>query len=132
VEDVGPPSVGALTEGRSTATGPLQVMYGIDGRADLHEETLDHLEGYRNSAPVRVGNAAADQLQLDIYGELQLIDSVYLYNKYGTPIYHDAWEDLSRVVEWVCDHCDEADEGIWETRGGRQRFTHSRLMSWWP
>ena len=58
-----------------------------------------------------MGNAAVDQLQLDIYGEL--IDSVYLYNKYGTPIYHDAWEDLARVVEWVCEHWDEADEGIW-------------------
>ena len=67
-------------------------------------------------------------MQLDIYGEL--IDSVYLYNKYGTPIYHDAWEDLSRVVEWVCEHWDEADEGIWETRGGRKHFLHSRLMSW--
>ncbi|HEX6708895.1 MAG TPA: glycoside hydrolase family 15 protein, partial [Rubrobacter sp.] len=115
-------------EGRFSETGPLQLMYGIDGRSDLTEETLDHLEGYRGSAPVRVGNAAADQLQLDIYGEL--IDSVYLYNKYGTPIYHDAWEDLSRVVEWVCEHWDEADEGIWETRGGRKRFVHSRLMSW--
>ena len=115
-------------EGQFTTTGPLQLMYGIDGRADLHEETLEHLEGYRGSAPVRIGNAATDQLQLDIYGEL--LDSVYLYNKYGTPIYHDAWEDLSRVVEWVCDHWDEADEGIWETRGGRKRFTHSRLMSW--
>ena len=115
-------------EGRFSSTGPLQLMYGIDGRSDLSEETLDHLEGYRGSAPVRVGNAAADQLQLDIYGEL--IDSVYLYNKYGTPIYHDAWEDLSRVVEWVCEHWDEPDEGIWETRGGRKRFVHSRLMSW--
>jgi GH15 family glucan-1,4-alpha-glucosidase len=117
-----------FSEGRYSDTGPLQLMYGIDGRSDLTEETLDHLEGYRGSAPVRVGNAAADQLQLDIYGEL--IDSVYLYNKYGTPIYHDAWEDLARVVEWVCEHWDEADEGIWETRGGRKRFVHSRLMSW--
>jgi GH15 family glucan-1,4-alpha-glucosidase len=119
---------GRFRDYRSTTTGPLQIMYGIDGRADLPEETLDHLEGYRGSAPVRIGNAAVDQLQLDIYGEL--IDSVYLYNKYGTPIYHDAWEDLSHVVEWVCEHWDEADEGIWETRGGRKRFLHSRLMSW--
>jgi GH15 family glucan-1,4-alpha-glucosidase len=115
-------------EERSAAAGPLQIMYGIDGRAELTEEVLDHLEGYRGSAPVRIGNGAADQLQLDIYGEL--IDSVYLFDKYGAPIHHDAWMNLTRVVEWVCENWDQADEGVWEVRGGRQDFTYSRLMCW--
>jgi GH15 family glucan-1,4-alpha-glucosidase len=115
-------------EARSAAVGPLQIMYGIDGRAELEEEILDHLEGYRGSGPVRIGNGAAEQLQLDIYGEL--INSVGYFNKFGSPIHHDAWMDLTRVVEWVCDNWDQADEGIWEVRGGRQHFTYSRLMSW--
>jgi GH15 family glucan-1,4-alpha-glucosidase len=108
--------------------GPLQIMYGIDGRADLTEEVLGHLEGYEGSAPVRIGNGAATQLQLDIYGEL--IDSIYLFNKYGEPISYDSWMEVCKIVEWVCDNWDRADEGIWETRGGRQNFTYSRLMCW--
>ena len=115
-------------ERRHGESGPLQIMYAIDGNPELEEITLDHLEGYRGSAPVRVGNGAADQLQLDIYGEL--VDSQYLYNKYGEPISYDAWQDLSRIVDWVAEHWDQADEGVWETRGGRQHFTYSRLMSW--
>ena len=115
-------------ETKSLGTGPLQIMYGIDGRLELEEEILEHLEGYRASSPVRIGNGAATQLQLDIYGEL--VDSVYLYNKYGAPISHDSWMDLTRVIEWICENWDQADEGIWEVRGGRQHFTYSRLMSW--
>jgi GH15 family glucan-1,4-alpha-glucosidase len=108
--------------------GPLRVLYPIDGDGRLTEERLEHFEGYCASAPVRIGNCAATQLQLDIYGEL--VDSLYIFNKYGDPIPHDAWEDLTRLVDWVCEHWDQADEGIWETRGGRKRFTSSRLMCW--
>ncbi len=108
--------------------GSLQIMYGIDGRHQLTEETLDHLEGYRGSRPVRVGNGAHNQLQLDIYGEL--MDSVYLYNKYGSPISYDLWVHLRRLINWVCDHWQEPDEGVWEVRGGRQHFLYSKLMCW--
>jgi GH15 family glucan-1,4-alpha-glucosidase len=115
-------------EPRPAQDGPLQVLYTIDGNPELAEEILDHLEGYRGSGPVRIGNGAADQLQLDIYGEL--IDSVYMYDLYGSPIHHDAWAALSKIIEWISQHWDQADEGIWEVRGGRQNFTFSRVMSW--
>ncbi len=108
--------------------GPLQVMYGIDGRVDLAERELPDLEGYRGSAPVRVGNGAVHQLQLDIYGEL--MDSVYLYDKWARPISSDQWEGIRTRTDWVCANWDQPDEGIWETRGGRQRFLYSRLMCW--
>jgi GH15 family glucan-1,4-alpha-glucosidase len=108
--------------------GALQIMYGIDGRHQLTEETLPGLEGYRRSSPVRVGNGAYLQKQLDIYGEL--MDAVYLYNKYGEPISHDLWIQLVRLTEWVCRHWQEKDEGIWEVRGLQQEFLYSRLMCW--
>ncbi len=108
--------------------GSLQIMYGIDGRHTLTESTLDHLEGYRGSKPVRIGNGAYDQLQLDIYGAL--MDSVYLYNKYGTPISFDLWCGLRRLVNWVCDNWTRTDEGIWEVRGGQRHFVYSKLMCW--
>ncbi len=107
---------------------PLQIVYRLDGTASIPESTLDHLEGYEGSRPVRIGNGAYVQLQLDIYGEL--MDSVYLFNKYGTPISFDLWTHLRRLVNWVCDHWHLPDEGIWETRGGRQHFVYSKLMCW--
>ena len=108
--------------------GSLQIMYAIDGRSALQEETLDHLEGYMGSRPVRIGNAAHTHLQLDIYGEL--MDSVYLYNKYGSPIGYDDWMNIVRLIDWVCAHWREKDESLWEVRGARREFLYSRVMCW--
>ena len=106
----------------------LGIMYSIDGNRQLEETTLDHLEGYKKSAPVRIGNDAYSQLQLDIYGEL--MDAVYLYNRYGDPISHDFWNDLALQIDWLSQNWDQPDEGIWEVRGGKQKFLFSRLMCW--
>jgi GH15 family glucan-1,4-alpha-glucosidase len=113
---------------RELADGQMEIMYSIDGRSELPETTLDHWEGYRKSSPVRIGNAAHGQLQLDIYGEL--MDSVYLYNKYGEPISYDLWASLTRMIDWVCENWNRPDEGIWEIRGEKQHFTYSRVMCW--
>ncbi|MFJ1747825.1 glycoside hydrolase family 15 protein [Streptomyces sp. NPDC088116] len=115
----------SATDGRE---GPLRVVYSIDGNADLPEETLEHLEGYRGSRPVRTGNNASGQRQLDIYGEL--IDSIYLFNKYGAGISHESWTDLCAILDWLLEHWDSVDQSIWETRAGRQHHTYSRLMCW--
>ncbi len=108
--------------------GSLQPIYTIEGQHEIPESELSHLDGYRGSKPVRIGNAAYRQSQLDIYGEL--MDSVYLYNKYGAPISYDLWRNLERLLDYVCDHWREPDEGIWEVRGGPRHFVYSKLMCW--
>jgi len=116
------------TREADTTVGPLQPLYGIGGEDVIEETTLDHLSGYENSQPVRVGNAAYTQLQLDIYGEL--MDAVYLYNKYGERISYDLWSHLRPMLNWVCDNWQQADEGIWEVRGEKRNLVYSRLMCW--
>ena len=108
--------------------GPLNVMYGIDGRHGLNEETLDHLEGYCGSRPVRVGNAAFGHLQLDMYGEL--LDSLYLYDKYGTPVSYEMWTVITFLLDWMARNWEHPDQSIWEVRGGRRQFTYSKLQCW--
>nr|WP_321983031.1 glycoside hydrolase family 15 protein [uncultured Lichenicoccus sp.] len=108
--------------------GPLQLMYGLDGHQELDEQDLPHLRGYRGSVPVRIGNGAWNQLQLDIYGEL--MDAIYLSDKYGEQVSYRGWQGITRSMEWLACNWQQPDEGIWETRGGRQHFLHSRLMCW--
>jgi GH15 family glucan-1,4-alpha-glucosidase len=122
--------LGSIWDGSTNnGSGPLQLMYAIDGGKELPEETLDHLEGYEGSAPVRIGNGAHDQLQLDIYGSI--IDAAYIGERHGRrKMTYEGWVALTTVIEWLCEHWSDPDEGIWETRGGQKRFTHSRLMCW--
>jgi GH15 family glucan-1,4-alpha-glucosidase len=108
--------------------GPLNVMYRIDGGHDIPEITLDHLDGYRGSKPVRAGNSAVGHLQLDIYGEF--MDSLYLYDKYGTRTSYDTWLQIERMLDWVAAHWEEPDQSIWEVRAGRQQFTYSKIQCW--
>ena len=114
--------------GDDAERGPLQVMYGIDGRQKLDELTLDHLQWYEHSRPVRIGNAAYQQLQLDIYGEM--MDSIYLANKYGDAMSYAGWQEVQRILQWLGKNWQRPDEGIWEVRGGAREFLHSRLMCW--
>ena len=112
----------------SDEDGLLQPLYGIDGRKEIGETTLDHLSGYRNSGPVRLGNAAHEQLQLDLYGAV--MDAAYLYNKHGAPLDYDVWKNLRRVLDWLSENWRLPDEGMWEVRGGRQQFVSSKVMCW--
>jgi GH15 family glucan-1,4-alpha-glucosidase len=104
------------------------VLYAMNGDQKVDEFTLDHLRGYRDSRPVRIGNAAYRQLQLDVYGEL--FDAVYLSNKYGDAISYQGWNGLKDILAWLSKNWERPDEGIWEVRGQRREFLHSRLMCW--
>lgn len=115
-------------ERESHGDGPLQLMYAVDGKSDLTEYELPHLDGYMGSKPVRVGNGAHGQLQLDVYGEL--MDAVYLHNKYARPVSYDSWVSLRKLVDWVADNWDRPDEGVWETRGKQKDHVYSRFMCW--
>ena len=117
-----------VEEQRADGAPPLRIMYRIDGSSDLSEEVLEHWEGYKGSRPVRIGNGAADQLQLDIYGEA--LDSIHVAHEHGIRGGHHGWRKLCTMLNWVADNWDQPEEGIWETRGGRQNFTYGRLMNW--
>ena len=113
---------------RSGDQPPLSPLYDLDGNAEIDEIELTHWSGYADSTPVRVGNAASGQLQLDIYGEM--IDALYLADKHGDGLSLDTWQNVCVLVDWVVDNWAQPDEGIWETRGGEQRHTSSLLMCW--
>ena len=113
---------------RASADGSIRIMYALDGSDEPAEQALDHLAGYAGSRPVLIGNEAFGQTQLDIYGEL--LDSIYLSNKYGRAISYDGWNNVRRIVEHVCERWREADAGIWEMRDAPREFLHSRVMCW--
>ena len=120
--------VEGTTSSTTNGASPLKIMYRVDGSSDLSEEILDHFEGWRGSRPVRIGNGAADQLQLDIYGEAT--DAILAGDTFGMPIAYEGWVALTKVMDWVADNWDQPDEGIWETRGGRKDFTYGRFQCW--
>ncbi|HEV2732230.1 MAG TPA: glycoside hydrolase family 15 protein, partial [Terriglobales bacterium] len=107
---------------------PVSALFTVQGDSEVPEQTLDRWEGYRESRPVRVGNAAVSQLQLDVYGEL--MDAFYLYNKYVSPISYDLWVKLRNRLEWICEHWQNPDAGIWEMRNREEHFVYSKVMNW--
>jgi GH15 family glucan-1,4-alpha-glucosidase len=117
-----------LIEHGGDGATPMKIMYRVDGSSDLTEEILDHFEGWRGSRPVRIGNGAADQLQLDIYGEA--LDAVAKIDAHGLQAAYRGWTAIANMIDWLCEHWDQPDEGIWETRGGRKNFTYGRLQCW--
>ena len=120
--------MGWLLDVCRNSDGQLQPLYGIDGRTEIHEEELPHLSGYRNSRPVRLGNGAYNQLQLDLYGAV--LDAAYLHNKHAAPLDYDVWNNLRPTLDWLSENWRQPDEGIWEVRGGRRPFVSSKVLSW--
>ncbi|NNC11634.1 glycoside hydrolase family 15 protein [Planctomonas sp. JC2975] len=116
-----------VAEQAGEGSGPLKIMYRIDGSSELEELKLDGFEGYAGSTPVNIGNGAADQLQLDIYGEM--MDALWIAERYR-PIGHPGWTKLVGIMDWLADNWNQPDEGVWETRGGRKDFTYGRIMCW--
>ena len=108
--------------------GPLRIMYRVDGSEDLEEYSLDNFEGYMGSSPVRIGNGASSQVQLDTYGEM--MDAIWHAEREQAAIGQRGWKDLTGMIDWLCDNWDQPEEGIWETRGGRQSFVYGRMMCW--
>jgi GH15 family glucan-1,4-alpha-glucosidase len=117
-----------LIEHGGNGATPMKIMYRVDGSSDLTEETLDHFEGWRGSRPVRIGNGAADQLQLDIYGEA--MDAVSKIDSRGLHPPYQGWHAIADTLDWLCDNWDQPDEGVWETRGGRKDFTYGGVQCW--
>jgi len=108
--------------------GKLQIMYGLAGERRLEERILDWLPGYEGSRPVRIGNAAAGQLQLDVYGEVS--DTLHQSRRHGIDSAGPVWAFQRAITEWLGGAWSQPDEGLWETRGGRRQFTHSKVMAW--
>jgi GH15 family glucan-1,4-alpha-glucosidase len=120
--------MGWLRDRCRASGGPLQPLYGIDGRPEIREVELSHLSGYRGSHPVWLGNEAYDQLQFDLYGAV--LDAAYLHNRYGAPLDYDVWQDLRSVLDWLSENWHQPDEGMWGTQGGRKHFLSSKVFSW--
>ncbi|HEY2499159.1 MAG TPA: glycoside hydrolase family 15 protein [Candidatus Angelobacter sp.] len=106
----------------------LPVLFTVYGDAQIPEQILEHWEGYRGSSPVRIGNAAVSQLQMDVSGEM--MDALYLCNKYVSPIAYDVWLKIRKRMEWICENWHRPDAGIWEMRNREEHFTYSKVMNW--
>src|ERR1051326_5848560 len=107
---------------------PMPVLFTVEGKLDTKETVLPHWEGYRKSAPVRIGNAAASQVQMDVYGEL--LDALYLVNKHVGPISYDVWAEVRKRLNWICRNWRRPDAGIWEMRGRKRHFVSSKVRAW--